>query len=230
MFGSMVEFQSISTRKTERELLNGAYYRCFGNVEVARIPRSVQSPVIANGHELEGLIEELAKDCRICDIDDFPSIQIIPSGVFTVFKPEIRKSKILEGHGIEPDFIVFKRSQSSQSCYIVELKDGHEFDTKSSQKEHQNLQTFLSRNALAFQYFYSYCKICGFNAESKSEIVKGCKNKIASDQAMTGRELFEMLELDYDAALARRAKDREDNLEHLINSLLALEVVGNRIG
>ena len=211
-------------------MLKGAYYRCFGNLEIARILSSVQSLVIANGHELERLVEELTEEQRIYDIDEFLKIQIIHNGVFVVYKPEIRKSRTLEGHGIEPDFIVFERSGSSQSCYIVELKDGHEFDTKSSQKEHQNLHTFLSKNAMAFQYYNSYCKICGFNAEDKEQIVKGFKNKIAYAQAMTGRELFELLQLDYDAAVARRAQDRQENVEYLIQSILAVDAVKIRGG
>lgn len=226
----MVKLEFTKTKKSDDEIRHGAYYRCFGDLEMARILSTVQSLIIRYGHELEQLVEELMSDHVIEDIDDFLSVQIMHHGVRIVFKPEIRRSKLLEGHGIEPDFIIFKRSGRSQECYIVELKDGHEFDTKSSAREHQNLHTFLSKNALALQYFNSFCKICGFNAESRDEIVRGFKNKIAKDQAMTGRQLFDLLELDYDEALRRRAADREANLEYLVKSLLDTNAVRQRLG
>ena len=117
----------------------------------------------------------------------------------------------------------------TQNCYILELKDGHEFDTKSSAKEQANLRTFLSNNAMALRYFQSYCKICCFNAESKEQIRSGFKNKIAVSQAMTGRELCEILPLDYNAIIESRANDREDNFNQFLGNLTQIEPVMNWI-
>lgn len=205
--------------KDDKEIKNGAYYRCFGNLKVARLLSRIQSLIIKNGYELERLFEELTKDKQIEDLDGFLSVQIQPKGIWIALKKAVKQSDILEGHGIEPDFIIFERGNDYQNCYIVELKDGHEFDTKSSSKEHQNLHDFLSRNAIALQYFHSYCKICGFNATSKEEIRKGFKNKIDINQAMTGKELCDLIGLDYEEIVKKRAEDRVKNLESFIEEI-----------
>ena len=214
--------------KDDKDIKKGAYYRCFGNLEIARLLSRIQSLIIKNGYELEKLFEELTKDIQIQDLDKFLSVQIQPEGIRIALKKAVKNSDTLEGHGIEPDFIIFERKEDSQNCYIVELKDGHEFDTKSSSKEHQNLHDFLSRNAIALQYFHSYCKICGFNATSREEIRKGFKNKIDINQAMTGKELCDLIGLDYDEIVEKRAQDRSRNLEFLVNELLDIPVINDK--
>ena len=215
--------------KNDNEIRNGAYYRCFGNLGVARLLSRIQSLIIKNGYELENLFAELTKDKQIDDLDEFLSVQIQPKGIWIALKKAVKQSEILEGHGIEPDFIIFERGNDYQNCYIVELKDGHEFDTKSSSKEHQNLHDFLSKNAIALQYFHSYCKICGFNATSKEEIRKGFKNKIDINQAMTGKELCELVGLDYEGIVKRRAEDRVKNLESFVDDLLKIPEMKSKI-
>ena len=216
-------------RKSIAEIKTGAYYRCFGDVQIASIFSRVQGLVIKNGYELEKLVTEFAASLLIDDLDDFLQDQIMTIGVRMVEKKVIKTSNLIEGHGIEPDFMVFERTGSNQRCYIIELKDGHEFDTKSSAKESQNLRTFLSKNAYALQYYNSYYKIVGFNAQTHEEIVVGFKQKIAPDQAMTGAEFCELLGIDYDVIRALRAQDRDYNLDQIIGELLLIDEVRTRI-
>lgn len=211
--------------KSDKELAQGAYFRCFGDLSVSRVLSRIQGLVIKNGYELENIVAKQTRDIHIHDLDEFLAIQIHKRGVRIAIKKVIRKSNILQGHGIEPDFIIFQRTERRQSCYIVELKDGHEFDTKSSAKEHQNLHTFLSKNAMAFSQFQSYCKVCGFNATTRGEIRKGFKNKIAIEQAMTGKQFCDLLGLDYTAILKQRAEDRARNLNSLVDELIGSETV-----
>lgn len=216
-------------RKSDAEIRAGAYYRCFGDVQIASIFSRVQGLVIKNGYELERLVTDYAAHLLIFDLDMFLQDQIMDAGVRLVEKKVIKKSNLIEGYGIEPDFMIFERQRSSQHCYIIELKDGHEFDTKSSAKESQNLRTFLSKNALPLQYYNSYCKIVGFNAQTHEEIVIGFKQKIAPDQAMTGAEFCELLGLDYEEIRAVRAQDRDHNLDQIIDELLLIDEVRTRI-
>lgn len=216
-------------RKTIAELEAGAYYRCFGDAQLASIFSMVAGLVSMNGNELEKLIPSFAKHLLIDDLDEFLQDQIMDIGVRLVEKKVIKASNSLEGHGIEPDFIVFKREGSSQFCYIIELKDGHVFDTKSSAKESQNLRTFLSKNADALHYYNSYCKIVGFNAQTHEEIVIGFKQKIALDQAMTGSEFCELLGINYDLIRDVRAQDREHNLDSIVDELLLIDEIRTRI-
>jgi len=206
-----------------------AFYRIFGNIEFARIFSRVQALTIKKGHELERIVTDLTKDLHIDDIDEFLAIQIHRMGVRIATKSVIKDSNKLHGHGIEPDFIIFERVEQSQNCYIVEVKDGHEHDTKGSAKEHQNLHMFLSKNAMAFESFRSYCKIVGFNAETREEIRKGFKNKIAPEQAMTGAEFCKLLSLDYNSILAHRASFREANINSVLREMLAIPEIKERI-
>lgn len=215
--------------KTIAEIKTGAYYRCFGDVQLASLFSRVQGLVIKNGYELERLVTHFAQSLLIYDLDAFLEDQIMEKGVRLVEKKVIKQSDLIEGHQIEPDFIVFKREGSSQHCYIIELKDGHEFDTKSAAKEHQNLHTFLSKNAMALQSYFTYCKIVGFNAQTHDEIVVGFKQKIAPEQAMTGAEFCELLGINYDLIRDVRAQDREHNLDQIINELLLIDGIRERI-
>ena len=226
----MVKFRGIRSNKTDRELKAGAYYRCFGDLEIARILSTVQSLIIKNGLELEKIVAGLTKQNTIGDIDAFLRRKNMQRRVRIALKPTVKKSDTLDSMGIEPDFIIFRRTESSQECIVVELKDGHEFDTKSSDKEHENLDMFLSKNADALHHYKSSWKICGFNAENRDQIVKGFKNKIVANQAMTGKELFDLLELDcYEEVVRSRALDRKDNLDYLIESLISLDVIKKRL-
>ena len=224
----MTRFDEVK-RKSVAKIKAGAYYRCFGDVQIASIFSRVQGLVIRNGYELEKLVTEFSQHLLISDLDQFLQDQIMDTGVRMAKKKAIKASDLIEGHGIEPDFMVFERSGSRQHCYIIELKDGHEFDTKSSAKESQNLRTFLSKNAYALQYYNSYCKIVGFNAQTQNEIVVGFKQKISLDQAMTGTEFCELLGIDYELIREVRAKDRDPNLDEIIDELLLIDEVRTRI-
>ena len=224
----MVRFEE-AEGKSDDETKSGAYYRCFGDIGVAKLLSRVQSLIIKNGYELENIIKERTRDIHIMDLDEFLKIQIHEAGVRVAMKGTIKASTTMRGSKIEPDFIVFERKGTSQNCYIIELKDGHEFDTKSASKEHDNLHTFMSMNAMAIDNFQTYCKICGFNAQSRKEIQKGMKEKFALEQTMTGQELCNLLNLDYQRILDRRASDRIHNLQSIVSEFTALDAVQERL-
>ena len=211
--------------KSIEEVRKGAYARCFGDADLSRLLSRVQSLIIRNGNELEKLVTNLVSDKLIGDIDEFLGAQIMDIGVRVATKKAVKKCKSLEGDGIEPDFIVFDRKRHSQHCYVVELKDGHEFDTKSSEKEQQNLVDFLTRNELTLHYYSCHGKICGFNANTREEIRIGFKRKISVDEAMTGREFCELVGIDYDGIIAHRAADREANYNEFLDTILAMPSV-----
>ena len=71
----------------------------------------------------------------------------MPEGVFLATKRQIKKSGTLDFAGSEPDFMVFKRRKKIQACHIVELKDGHVFDTKKAGAERTAMHRFIERNA-----------------------------------------------------------------------------------
>ncbi len=204
---------------------NGAYFRCFGDVLLSRLLSRVQGLIIKNGNELEKLVTELLSDKLIDNVDAFLSAQIMDLGVRVATKKAVRDCTSLEGKGIEPDFVVFVRRPQSQHCYIVELKDGHEFDTKSSEKELENLVNFLKANEATLHYYNCSGKIVAFNAGSREEIREGFKRKIDVDDAMTGREFCQLVGMDYDSLVAQRAADLEANLKYFVEELLQIPAV-----
>ncbi len=165
---------------------------------------------------------------NIPDLDTFLQQDIMSDGVLLARKRQIKKSTILDFAGSEPDFMVFKRRNRQQSCHIIELKDGHVFDTKKAAAERWALHGFVEQNA---QYIPYRCSshFCAFNQNDRKEIVKGFKRRINQEEAMTGRELCELLEIDYDAIVTRRLADASYNTEFLLSELLAIEPVRRRL-
>ncbi|MDE2821252.1 MAG: hypothetical protein OXI40_16085 [Chloroflexota bacterium] len=219
------EIEGIPLEKARK----GAYARCFGDADLSRLLSRIQSLIIRNGNELEKLVTNLVSDNLINDVDVFLSAQIMDIGVRVATKKAVKKSTSLKGDGIEPDFIVFDRKRHSQDCYVIELKDGHEFDTKSSEKERQNLVDFLATNEATLHYYNCHGKICGFNASTREEIRTGFKRKISVDEAMTGREFCALLGVDYDRILAIRAADRQANYDAFLKELLRIPSVRSDI-
>lgn len=200
---------------------SGGYERVFDNREIGYLIQRIQSAVISNGNELENLIVERSK--RIDDLDSFIDSCLdgtIESGSYLCRKSVIKKSKYkLDKH--EPDFIVFEIKALAGNCYIIELKDGNNFDTKKSDGEYASLkdyQTHLGAKVPFITNFY----ICCFNQLEKDVIVKGFKNRFAENQVMTGEELCRLLGFEYQEILNQRKEDAEDNKVYFVSELLKI--------
>ncbi|MCY4207007.1 MAG: hypothetical protein OXD29_03525 [Roseovarius sp.] len=131
---------------------SGGYERVFGNEKLGNLISKVQGAVISSGTELEKIIK--GKVRNIPKLDEFLKYEIMPDGVFLADRKQIKKSNSFIGSGIEPDFIIFKRRKGEQRCYVIEIKDGHAFDTKKAEKERENLHKFTSKNAPKIQYVF----------------------------------------------------------------------------
>ena len=205
---------------------SGSYERIFGNAALGKLASKVQSTAISSGIELERTIADLVPNIE--DLDAFLEQEIMPEGVFLVRKAQIKRSNTLDFPGSEPDFMVFKRRGSVQTCHIIELKDGHRFDTKKAGAEHDAIHGFIERNAQHIQYRFQ-AHFCAFNQENREAIWDGLKRRIALDEAMTGRELCELLEIDYDAIVAARRADGPDNVEFFLSELVGIGPVRQRL-
>ena len=205
---------------------SGSYERLFGNTALGELSSKVQSAVISSGSELEAMIAALVPN--VPDLDAFLEQEIMPEGVLLVRKHQIKKSRTLDFAGSEPDFIVFKRRGGVQACHIIELKDGHVFDTKKASAESQAMHGFIERNAQHIQYRFR-AHFCAFNQDDRQAIWDGFKRRIAFDETMTGREFCELLEIEYDAIVRRRRADCYDNCEYFVEELLGIEPVRRRM-
>ena len=201
---------------------SGGYNRLFNNAELGFLISKLQSTVISAGSELERLIKERVNTIK--DLDEFLQMEIMPDGVFLATKKEIKKSVKLNSSGSEPDFIIFRRKKDHQHCHIVELKDGHVFDTKKVDGEREALHGFEQRNSKRLPYTVS-THFCAFNQTDKQVIWDGFKRRINFDEAMTGKEFCELLEIDYQEIVSVRLQDSHDNIHYFINELLKISEI-----
>lgn len=117
-------------------LLGSGYARLFGNAQFGYLLSRVQATVITSGNELEKLIVSLAN--TINDVDKF--LNSYTNGTFLISKTEIKKSSL--SSNLEPDLLVFEIDDRKSHCYIIELKDGDNFDTKKAEGERDLLLRF----------------------------------------------------------------------------------------
>ena len=207
---------------SEPKNTSGGYHRIFGIPALGDLMSRVQSTVISAGTELERII--ISKVDSIQDLDEFLQREVMPDGVFIAPKKQVKKCKTLQFPEGEPDFMIFKRRGGKQSCHVVELKDGHVFDTKKVVGEREALQAFISQNAPRMRYVVTG-HFCCFNQDSVEAILTGFKNRIGEDQAMTGRQFCELLEIDYEEIVNARKANQPANVRYFVKELLKIKEV-----
>ncbi len=198
---------------------SGSYIRLFGDPDLGRLISRVHGAVIASGSELEKMISTRVK--TIDDLDTFLCQEIMPEGVFLATKKMVKKCRAFTHRNSEPDFVLFRRRGGKQSCHLIELKDGHVFDTKKAQAERTAIHDFASRNGQHIHYKIQ-THFCAFNQERRQDIVAGFKNRIHVDEAMTGREFCALLEIDYDEIVTMRQRDQAANRDYFLKELAAI--------
>ena len=208
---------------------SGSYERLFDNAELGALASKVQAAVIRSGTELERLIARAVPKMRhIPNLDRFLKQEIMQEGVLLARNRQIKKS-ILYLEGAAPDFMVFKRRQDSQTCHVIELKDGHVFDTKKASVEHQTIHQFIDDNAPDIPHYRFQAHFCAFNQDDKGIIREGFKKKISYEEAMTGRELCELLEIEYDNIVEARRDDCSDNVDFFLSELAGIDSIRSRL-
>lgn len=211
---------------------SGGYDRLFGNSELGQVMQRVQSAVIRNGNELEGLLlgESQLKGKVIPNgnLDAFVTAcnsSDIPKGTFLATKKMVKDSKYAVP-GNEPDFVIFQLDDCNRRCNIVEMKDGDDFDTKKSKGEHASLQAFTNIFARHVP-FTCLPYICAFNQLDKNRIVSGFKGHFSLAETMTGKEFCNILGISYSAIVNRRKSEAQTNIDDL--ALMLYEVDAFRI-
>lgn len=202
--------------------VSGGYERLFGIPELGLLMSKVQSTVISSGSELEKLIQSKVK--IVDDLDSFLDQDIMPDDILLATKQQIKKCKTLNYGGSEPDFIIFKRKDGKQHCHIVELKDGHVFDTKKASAERRSLHRFAQHNAMRLRFTVS-THVCAFNQEDQHAIWDGLKRKINFEEVMTGHEFCNLLEIDYGEIVDFRNTEQTTNVRYFVSELLRIPQV-----
>ncbi|PZS03173.1 MAG: restriction endonuclease [Candidatus Chloroheliales bacterium] len=212
----MAKMQSSKGRRDS----NSGYVRMLGNKELGQLFSRVQATVIRMGNELEALIvAEIKKTRPQCLVN----LEYILNNknehpancpVLVVYNPKIP--------GTRADFLIVDHSR--QLCKVVELKDGDTFDTKKSSGELDSLNHFAMDMGKHLGYDASYA-ICSFNQSSVEAILKGTKGRFRADQALTGKQFCELIGIDYDGLVKSRQAEQQENLDYLLDQMLAIPAV-----
>ena len=200
---------------------DGGYARMFDDADLGELISRIHATSIRAGTELEHIVqrESEANGTAIKDLDAF--LKNGRDGVFLAAKPVIKKSKGIQFPGAEPDYLVFVREGVKRHCYVIELKDGDQFDTKKSSGEVASLTNFATTVGAKLPYS-TEIKICSFNQDDKDAIVQGFKQAINVNQVWTGKEFCELLGFDYDRIVNERKTDAEANRRYLVERFLAI--------
>ena len=195
----------------------GSYARVLGVPELGALVSKIHSASIRNGNQLERMVAERVQ--HVPDLDEFLTSDIMPDGVLLATKQAIKASATISSGGAEPDFMVFRRRDGQQRCHIIELKIGHVFDTKKAAAEHSSIHRFLARAAPDIPYVMT-SHFCAFFQDDHDAILNGFKRKIAREEAMTGQEFCDLLEIDYEEIARKFDADAADNLRYVLRQFV----------
>lgn len=206
---------------------NSGYARVLGNEKLGELLSKVQLTVISNGTELERIITSYSNCIENLDAFlDAVTNSEQNDGVYLCKKSVLKKSKVTIKN-IEPDLLVFL-VQKKRICKIIELKDGDAFDTKKSLGEREHLEEFSKEFGSRIPFVAEYY-ICCFNQDDKQKIYEGFKKCFDLEHILTGHELCEILQIDYEKIIEQRKQDAKDNFEYFIDELLKIDEVKSSI-
>lgn len=201
---------------------NSGYTRLFGIEELGRLIGRIQAACIVSGLQLEGLIQTLMPREQVRPmatvVDQIRSGQAMALPAVTVsFKGRgMTKSLGYEGHA---DVVVFQHL--TDCAIVIELKDGDNFDTKKSAGELLGLQKFAAWLATKTDYSVAYA-LCSFNQNDPYAIMRGLKGKFSREEVMTGKELCNLLGLNYERVVGLRMGEQNQNVRTFGRALLEI--------
>lgn len=188
------------------------YERLFGNRKLGMLMSKVQSAVISTGNELEEFLAIRLKKTEGISLHNINKEK-------RVFK-DIKK-----GHDIIIDCIV----ERNDKIMLIEIKDGDTFDTKKVAGEVESL--IMTKNHIINTKKIKEEKIsvhyCSFNARDHNQIEKGAKGLLPKNSAMTGKELCELLGIDYNKIIEERKSQQKENFNFFVGELQKIpEITG----
>jgi hypothetical protein len=200
---------------------NSGYVRLFGNIRLGLLFSRVHATVIRSGNELEDILEDSTPGEYLATLDEIAEGQssLIGDPVHRViFKPKIP--------GSQGDIVIVDHEQ--QAAQVIELKNGDTFDTKKAEGELASMSG-LARWIEEKTNYSTTIHFCAFNQQDKGEIIAGAKGRFSEEQVMTGHELCELLNIDYDAIRAYRQEDAPVNLDYFLRELVDIPEVRAKV-
>lgn len=196
-----------------------AYYSIFGDIELGKLITAVHSTSIKNGTELENIIYNLISiekpECNnlkellelISEGEDFYL------GKFSITKEELQQKNLpLNGRKkIQVDGILFKNSV----LYIIEYKDGDALDTGKS----QNVMETLTKSRKLIEEYGVKCAsklVLWRSSDLKTSSIKTTEHR---DYLITGRDMADLLGIDFEDVKEQKSRDQQDNIEYFFQRI-----------
>jgi hypothetical protein len=199
---------------------NSGYARLFGNQQLGQLMSRVQATVIRSGNELEKLIESETPNELKASLEEILTGQISFSEVQVVFQAKMPPQVNVRGG--TADIVIFNHRE--KTAKIIEVKDGDTFDTKKASGELASMEIFAKWLSSRIDYKTTFY-FCSFNQINKEAIVHGAKGRFDISHAMTGQELCNLLNINYDALRIKRQREQPENLRYFISELLRITEV-----
>jgi hypothetical protein len=196
---------------------DGSYTLLFGDEQIGSLISAVHATAIRMGTELEHLVTELAQTIDNSNLDAFFNKTLKP-GVYVIPKKTMKDKRLRFDQ--QPDVIVVNVTQNS--CKVIEIKLGDQFDTKKSAGEVENLKLYADKLNRATNYRVSYA-ICMWYAKDKAAVITGFKGTISPAEALTGAEFCQMVGISYKDINARIAQNQKANRDFLFSKVHELQ-------
>lgn len=192
---------------------DGNYTIIFGDEDLGSIISAVHATSIKMGNELERLITAYANVIDRQTLDQFFNKTLKP-GIYIIPKSTMSDRRLKFDQ--KPDVLVVNVDQNT--CKIIEIKLGDNFDTKKSQGEVDNLTAYADKLNMATTYRVSFA-ICMWFAPDKAAVINGFKGTITANQALTGAEFCEMVHIDYHKVNMQISMHQRANREFLFGKI-----------
>ena len=192
---------------------DGNYTTIFGDEDIGSLISAVHATSIKMGTELEHIILSLSNVIDETKIDAFFNKTLEP-GIYIISKRMLSHKRL--NFDQKPDALVV--NVKPNTCKIVEIKLGDNFDTKKSHGEVDNLKRYADKLDRETTYRVSWA-VCMWYAKNKTSIITGFKGTITETQALTGLEFCELVNINYKTICDKIASDQETNREYIFNKI-----------
>jgi hypothetical protein len=216
--------------KYKKRVSTNTYSFLFDNQELGGLISAIHAAAITIGNELEKIIETNTNFYVVKEIDELESLLNSHNLISTKKNNFLIHKKIFNKYfktPVRPDFLILKTQE--KELMIIETKLGFVFDTKKAKIEFDNLKNFQNEVSKLISYKTSIY-ICCFGTENRETIKAGLKSKFPIESILTGKELCNLLNIDYQKHfIDKKNFEAEENLSFLIAELLRIPEVKNKI-
>ena len=206
----------ISNSNPKGDIKDSGYYRAVGgstpgSLELAKLFQKSHSTVIRNGNQLEELIYE---NCNLKFKDNKVKLseKLLKNKNLFMVKCNISKQYTSNNKAIALDALYL----TDDKIYVVEIKDGSNFDTKKSSGEVHKLKKAAEIISLNDPHKRKCeLKIVLWNCDDLKD--SSFKDKEATSWLMRGKDFSKLIEVDFDFLNQKRTLDKDENYLYVMS-------------